>query len=162
MLLYIFILSIPRSVTADNYRSNLPVPRFVSIKFNEVNARKGPSIKSSIEWIFIKKGEPVEIIAEYEQWRQIRDINGDSGWVHSSVLSGKRSVVIIGKELVFLTDKPDKKSKIIANIYPSVRCELNICKSDYCKVKCLVATKYYHGWLPRKSLWGIYDNLYIY
>ncbi len=72
---------------------NLPVPRFVSIKFNEVNARTGPNKDCPIEWVFIKKGEPVEVVAEYDQWRKIRDIKGEGGWVHSSVISGNRLVI---------------------------------------------------------------------
>jgi SH3-like domain-containing protein len=159
-LLYILLLSIPiSSIKANSYGSNLPIPRFASIKSNKVNARRGPLIKSPIEWVFVKKGEPIEIIAEYEQWRQIKDIKGDTGWVHSSVLSGKRSVVILGTKPVLLTKEDDIKSKIIANILPDVRCELKICKGGYCKIRCLAITKYYQGWVEQKYLWGIYNNL---
>jgi len=69
---------------ADISKEKLPIPRFVTIKFDEVNVRTGPVIDCPIEWVFIRKGEPVEIIAEYEQWRKVRDINGEGGWVHAS------------------------------------------------------------------------------
>ena len=139
--------------SADN--TKLPIPRFASIKSNEVNARIGPTIKSSIEWVFIKKGEPVEIVAEYEQWRQIRDINGEGGWVHSSVLSGKRSVIILGKEIVALT-RSASNNKIVAKVSGNVRCVLNKCKEQYCQVSCQSHT----GWLAKSLLWGVYDTEY--
>lgn len=139
--------------SADN--TKLPIPRFASIKSNEVNARIGPTIKSPIEWVFIKKGEPVEIIAEYEQWRQIRDINGEGGWVHSSVLSGKRSVIILGKEVVKLTRSPSSDS-IVAKVSGNVRCLLNKCKAQHCQISC----QSYKGWLAKSLLWGVYDTEY--
>lgn len=88
----IILVILPIIANAENKK--LPIPRFASIKSNEVNSRVGPTVKSPIEWVFVKKGEPVEITAEYGQWRQIRDVTGEGGWVHSSVLSGKRSVII--------------------------------------------------------------------
>ena len=136
---------------ADNKK--LPLPRFASIKSNEVNARAGPSIKSPIEWVFVKKGEPIEIVAEYEQWRQIIDMEGEGGWVHSSVLSGKRFVVVKGKEeLQLIKDPHDINHKITAKVKPMVRCQLNKCKDKWCKLRC----KGVDGWIQRKSLWGVY------
>lgn len=132
----------------------LSLPRFASIKSNEVNARVGPSIKSSIEWVFIKKGEPVEIIEEYEQWRQIQDIKGEGGWVHSSVLSGKRSVIIISPNPVKLTKAPNDIHNVRAIVHNKVRCLLNKCQNDYCQISCQKKT----GWLPKADLWGIYKN----
>lgn len=139
------------AANADN--TKLPIPRFVSIKSNEVNARIGPTIKSPIEWVFIRKGEPVEIVAEYEQWRQIRDIYGEGGWVHSSVLSGKRSVIILGKEVLALTKSPSN-DKIVAKVSGNVRCLLKKCKEQYCQISC----QGYTGWLAKSLLWGVYDT----
>ncbi|OZG32401.1 hypothetical protein RiCNE_01860 [Rickettsia endosymbiont of Culicoides newsteadi] len=158
MGLYIWIglilATIPLLTNADDQR--LPIPRFAAIKANEVNARVGPTIRAPIEWVFIKKGEPVEIIAEYEQWRQIQDIKGEGGWVHSSVLSGKRSVIVVSPELVALTKVPDDQNKIIVKVSNQVRCLLNKCKKDHCQVRC----KNYTGWLPKKILWGVYKDEY--
>jgi SH3-like domain-containing protein len=149
LLLFIIILA-PILTEA---KANRSVPRFASIKANEVNARNGPSTKSSIEWVFIKKGEPVEIIAEYDQWRQIRDIKGEGGWVHMSVLSGKRSVVVIGKGTVQLLKSPGKRG-IVANVSAQVRCNFNKCKGAWCQVIC----KTYKGWLPKDAIWGVYTK----
>ncbi len=146
------LIVIPMLGIAENRK--LALPRFASIKSNEVNARVGPSIKSSIEWVFIKKGEPIEIIAEYEQWRQIRDINGEGGWVHSSVLSGKRSVIIISPYIVNITKSPNDTHKIKAKVHSKVRCLVNKCQNDYCQVSCKNKT----GWLPKSAIWGVYKT----
>lgn len=152
LLTSLLFFVVPFSLQASN--KDLPVPRFASIKSNEVNARIGPSIKSPIEWVFIKKGEPVEIIAQYEQWRQIKDITGEGGWVHLSVLSGKRSVIIIGKETISLTKSPGKPNEITVKVKPDVRCQLKKCKEKWCFIIC----KGYKGWIERKFLWGVYKN----
>ncbi|MFY9589280.1 SH3 domain-containing protein [Rickettsia endosymbiont of Halotydeus destructor] len=145
-------MALSPTVEADNKK--LPIPRFVSIKSNEVNARSGPKSKSLIEWVFVKKGEPVEIIAEYEQWRQVRDIKGEGGWIHSSVLSGKRSVIIAGDEEVELTKSENPKSRVIAKLIPKIRCALKKCKAQFCQISC----KDYVGWISKKAIWGVYED----
>lgn len=135
-------------------KKQLPVPRFVTIKFNEVNARTGPVRDCPIEWVFVKKGEPVEVIAEYDEWRNIRDVHGEGGWVHSSVISGKRSVVVVAKNIIPLLNYPKKYDKILVKLKPQIRCALNYCKSDWCKIQC----KSYKGWIAKKFLWGVYPD----
>lgn len=149
----------------------LPVPRFVTTKFDEVNVRTGPDKDCPIEWVFVKKGEPVEIIAEYDQWRKLRDINGEGGWAHSSLLSGNRSVVIVANNIVPLFSTPQNLSSkdekdvfemaekseqrpIVAKLSPNLRCSLKKCKGDWCQIMC----KSYKGWILRKLLWGIYPE----
>lgn len=166
-----------------NYDSNLPIPRFASIKSNEVNARSGPEIKSPIQWVFIKKGEPIEIIAEYEKWRQIRDIKGEGGWVHSSVVSGKRTVVIVSlfpvpllKKIIsavsgdaeiienqkdnnsyFIHHLNEPKKQLIINqqdIVARLAPELR-CVLKKCKENwCYIDCSGYTGWILKKYCWG--------
>ena len=95
----IFCVNISSVTFADISKEKLPIPRFVTIKFDEVNVRTGPVVDCPVEWVFIRKGEPVEIIAEYEQWRKIRDLSEEGGWVHASALSAKRSVILISKNI---------------------------------------------------------------
>ena len=154
LILLAILFFVTFSFGANASSKKLPIPRFATIKSNEVNARTGPAIKCPIEWVFIKKGEPIEIIAEYEHWRNIRDINGEGGWVHLSLLSTKRAVIIISKEAVPLTKSPTSNSKVVAIISTNVRCQLNKCKDNWCRVK----YKHYEGWLPRKVLWGVYKD----
>jgi SH3-like domain-containing protein len=133
---------------------NLPVPRYVSIKFDEINARTGPEKDCPIEWVFIKKGEPVEVVAEYDQWRKIRDMHDEGGWVHSSVISGKRSIIFVANNTMPLLDAPGKYDQIVAKIAPQLRCDLLKCEQEWCKVSC----KSYKGWIARKFLWGVYPD----
>ena len=151
LILISFSYSISSSVAN---KDKLPVPRFVSIKFNEVNVRTGPAKDCPIEWVFIKKGEPVEIIAEYEEWRKVRDINGEGGWAHANVLSGHRFVVITASNLLPMLGSPGKYDDIIAKLSPGLRCSLKKCKQDWCLIKC----KEYKGWVSKKHLWGIYPE----
>ena len=127
------------------------VPRFAIVKSNQVNARTGPGTTYPIEWVFISKGEPIKIIAEFEQWRQVEDVDGKGGWVHSSVLSPKRSVVIMGHNIQKLFAQDDISSRIIAKLEPGLRCVLDKCKNHWCKIKC----DGYKGWIETKSIWGI-------
>src|SRR6056297_510066 len=76
--------------------SGKPLPRFASLKSSEVNLRKGPNVKYPIVWTYKRKGYPMKIIAEFENWRKLKDKNGDSGWVHINLLSNSRKAVVIG------------------------------------------------------------------
>ena len=134
--------------------AGLPVPRFVTIKFGEVNARTGPESDCPIEIIFIQKGEPVEIVAEYGQWRKIRDVDNEGGWVHSSVISGNRSVIITSKAETFLLKNPGQHENIVAKLLPKTRCKFHKCKDDWCSITC----ESYKGWVARKLLWGVYPE----
>lgn len=141
------------ALSVDSFgKDKLPIPRFASIKLSEVNARSGPSITSSIEWMFIKKDEPVEITAEYDQWRQIRDIKNEGGWVHSSVLSGKRFVIINTKSFTYLFQDTSEKSQAIGKLNNAVRCQLHKCDENWCNVTCQPLK----GWVLKNALWGVY------
>ena len=74
--------------------TNLPIPRYVSIKTDECNVRRGPSLNHRIDWVFQRKGMPVEVTAEHGHWRRVRDRDGEGGWVHYSLLSGVRTVIV--------------------------------------------------------------------
>lgn len=146
------ILFFASKIQADDKK--LFIPRFVSIKANEVNVRSGPTTKSTIKWVFVKKGEPVEVIAEHQQWRQVRDVEGEIGWIHSSVLSRKRAVIITSKKEVELKKSIKPDSKLIARLGYKLRCWLKKCESDYCKISC----KNYVGWVPNTVIWGVYRD----
>ena len=150
----IFFITVFITFSVFAVPKKLPIPRYVTIKFNEVNARTGPTQNCPIEWVFIKKGEPVEVIAEYDQWRKIRDIKGEGGWVHSRVISGNRSVIFVAKNIMPLIAFPSKYNKIVAKLTPQIRCVLYKCDKNWCKVNC----KSYKGWIARKFLWGVYPD----
>src|SRR3984885_4103993 len=86
-----------KSVATQRKGSGLPIPRFATLKSDEVNVRTGPGPRYPIDWVFKRKGMPVEIVAEYENFRKIRDWQGASGWVYQGLLTGKRSFIIPAK-----------------------------------------------------------------
>lgn len=128
--------------------------RFASIKSNEANARTGPGLNSLILWVFVAKNEPLAIIKESNEWRQVMDVSGGKGWIHSSILSPKRYVIVSGGVLQKLHIFNNEKSRILALIEPKVRCLLKSIGKDLCKVKC----DHYTGWIKKDQLWGLLDN----
>lgn len=129
------------------------LPRFVSLKSNETNLRTGPSKNYPIKWVIKSKGEPVEVVSEFEQWREIKDKDGDSGWVHETMLSGNRYVVVTGDSSQFLYRNDDGEKKI-AKIDPGVRARLLKCNEN----RCYVSIDKHKGWVVRETLWGIYKT----
>lgn len=135
-------------------KAALPIPRFVSIKASEANIRTGPNIRYPIQWVFVKKGEPVEIIAEFEQWRKVRDKQGDQGWIHESMLSGHRHIIIIGNKPQMLYKESSTASNPILRVEPEVRGSLLSCTKEWCNIS-IANTK---GWMEKSNLWGVYPN----
>lgn len=134
--------------------TNLPLPRFVSLRSDKVFVRAGPALRYPIVWVFQKEGLPVEIISEYENWRQIRDVDGEEGWVHQSLLSGRRSAIIMNDELVNAFSSSRDDARRIAQIEPRVVADLERCDATFCRLDFAG----YRGWVSRKFLWGIYDH----
>ena len=110
--------------------SGLPLPRFASLRSDEVNVRTGPGTRYPVDWVFKRKGMPVEIVAEYENWRKIRDWQGASGWVHQSLLSGKRGFIIAAKP-VGLYRTPANSAEVVAKLEPEVMGEIRSCQGDW-------------------------------
>ena len=107
----------------DATTGGLPVPRFVSLKADRVNVRGGPDKDHDVAWIYTRIGWPVEITAEFENWRRIRDFDGTEGWVYHSMLSGKRTASVQLKsktEIAPLYAKPDTQSAVEARLQSGV------------------------------------------
>lgn len=133
--------------------SGLPIPRFVTLRSAEVNARIGPGRSYPVEWIFTRKEMPVEITAEFDTWRRIRDWEGAQGWVHQSMLSGKRGVVVLGG-VRSLRESPTEAAGVAAYAQPGVIGKLLKCRGDWCNVD----LKGHKGWLTRREVWGVYPH----
>lgn len=134
-------------------RSGLPVPRFVSLRSGQVNVRTGPGVRYPVDWVFVRAGMPVEITAEFDTWRRIRDWEGTQGWVHQSMLSGRRAFVVTGGVRT-VREKPDGSSGAVAQAEPGVIGRLSGCKSDWCRVE----AQGIKGWLRRDEVWGVYKD----
>ena len=133
--------------------SGLPIPRFATLKSNEVNVRTGPGARYPIDWVFTRKGMPVEIVAEYENFRKIRDWQGASGWVYQGLLTGKRSFIIPSK-VANLYKTPAVSAEVVAKLEPEVMGEIRSCQGDWCRVSVSSVT----GWLQRTEIWGVYKS----
>lgn len=139
-------------VWADNRGpvTNLPIPRFVSLKASEGNVRRGPSLAHRIDWVFTRRDMPLVVTAEYGHWRRVEDRDGQGGWVHYSLLSGVRTV-IVSDDLTALRAKPDPEAPINAYAEAGVIARLGDCGPDWCRV----STEGRRGWAPKASLWGV-------
>ena len=141
----------------DTSPSGLPVPRFVSIKADRVNVRGGPDKDHDVAWIYTRVGWPVEITAEFEDWRRIRDSDGAEGWVYHSLLSGKRTAVVQMKpktDLVPLHAEPDDTSPVVARLQVGVMGEVKACTGTWCR---LIGSGF-DGWVAQHELWGVYPD----
>ena len=141
-----------RGLAADEKEEVLP--RFVSLRVSSANLRTGPGERFPIEWVYQKKGLPVELLKKYDIWRKIRDYEGTEGWVHRRMLTDNRTVMTQNADQSVLYDEEDPSSAIIAFIDPMVIGRLQECpnKSLFCKVAFPGAT----GWILRENLYGLY------
>lgn len=129
------------------------LPRFASLGSSEINVRTGPGSQYPITWKYVRAGLPVEIVAEFEYWRKIRDHDGSVGWVHKSLLSGKRFASVEGATRV-LYDDAGEDSRPLLRLEPGVIVRVERCKADWCRVK----VEDSRGWLKRDWLWGVYAD----
>jgi SH3-like domain-containing protein len=150
---YILVFLILVSPLA-NATANAKVPYFASIKAGEANVRTGPSVRYPIKWVYQRPSWPVEITATFEGWRKIRDIKGEAGWIHESLLTGKRNTVINTKGVQEIYKLPIANSKVVAIAENGVIAKLDECKKQWCKIN--ASNK--KGWIESKYLWGVKKN----
>ncbi|MGQ0663405.1 MAG: SH3 domain-containing protein [Pseudomonadota bacterium] len=131
----------------------LPLPRYVSLRADEVNLRTGPGVRYPVEWILTRKHLPVEVLVEFENWRKIRDWQGTEGWVHQSMLSGRRSMIVTG-DIRPLRRRPDPGAPVVARLEPGVVGQVVECQDQWCRVEAGGAK----GWMTRAEFWGVYPN----
>ena len=137
--------------------SGLPVPRYVSLKSDHVNVRAGPTKDNDVSWVYTRAGLPVEITAEFENWRRVRDSEGSEGWVYHSLLSGRRTAVVTMKtkdELAPLYDSANPKSAVAARLQAGVVAQVKKCGSGWCHV----SGNGFDGWIQQERLWGVYAD----
>lgn len=134
--------------------TDFPLPRFVSLASDKIHVRAGPGTRYPILWVFHKENYPVEIILEYGNWRKIRDHLGEEGWVHLSLVSGRRYAYINTEMPVPLYSSPDADSSRTALLKPGVIARMKACEGAYCRLE----ASGYTGWIERKFVWGVYDS----
>jgi SH3-like domain-containing protein len=142
-----------------NGPSGLPLPRFVSLKAERVNVRSGPTKDNEVNWVYTRVGLPVEIIAEYDNWRRIRDWEGAEGWVLHSLLSGRRTALISAPaksvdDFVPIHASADKQSAITARLQAGVLGAVKRCAGNWCRI----TGQGFDGWIEAERLWGVYPG----
>lgn len=130
--------------------SGLPVPRFVSLKFDSVNGRAGPSLGHPIEWEYVRAGLPVQVVAETADWRRVRDPEGEETWMHRRVLSGRRAVRML--ETATLRARPEADAVAEAEAEAGAVLWLERCRAGWCRLE----TDGRRGWVEASALWGVY------
>src|ERR1700710_651983 len=137
--------------------SGLPIPRYVSLKSDHVNVRAGPTKDNDVAGVSTRSGLPVEITAEFENWRRVRDSEGAEGWVYHSLLSGRRTAVITMKtkdDLAPLYDRADQTAAVAARLQAGVVAQVKKCTSGWCRV----TGSGFDGWIEQQRLWGVYAD----
>ena len=132
---------------------NLPVPRFVSLRSDKVNVRTGPGEQYPIDWVFTRKDMPVEIVAEFNHWHRIRDVEGTEGWVQERMVTGKRAVIVRGQQRA-LRERPSSDAAVTARAEPGVIAKLIECQPAWCRIEAGGVG----GWLRREEIWGVYPG----
>lgn len=130
--------------------TNLPLPRFLSLKGSEGNARRGPSLSHRIDWVFKHSGMPLRITAEYGHWRRVEDRDGAGGWVHYSLLSGVRTA-IVQDDMTELKSRPDQAASVTALAQAGAIVRLGKCSLDWCEI----SAGGEDGWVHKDAIWGV-------
>lgn len=130
--------------------TNLPLPRFVSMKAGKGNARRGPSLNQKVDWVFKRANMPLRVTAEYGHWRRVEDWEGEGGWMHYTLLSGVRMVLVV-QDLVALHNGPQTTAPVVARAEAGVIAHLGACKPRWCRIR----MSGYRGWVPKSALWGV-------
>jgi SH3-like domain-containing protein len=130
------------------------MPRFYSLKSDDVNMREGPSNNHRVKWIYRRKGLPVEALAQYEVWRRVRDMDGEIGWVHIALLSPVRHALIVGRGNAEVRRRDDSSSAPIAFAQPGSIGQIQHCSPLACEVD----FNGVDGWVDKARLWGVDDN----
>jgi SH3-like domain-containing protein len=142
--------------------SGLPLPRFVSLKADRVNLRSGPGTDYPTSWVYRRAGLPVEVLSEFEGWRQVRDAEGATGWVLQSLLSGRRTALVTPWDVkagapapqIPVRNNDSESARAVVNVEAGVIANIHGCDGRWCRV----SIDRYRGYMLQKQLWGVYEN----
>lgn len=130
--------------------SGLPVPRYVSLKFGEVNARAGPGDDYRLLWTYRVRGLPLQVIAETSDWRRVCDPEGAAAWVHQRTVDTRRMIMRTSAQPLPMHRRPDIKSPTVAQLSGRALASLDSCKDGWCRIEAGGAK----GWAPQGEIWG--------
>lgn len=150
--LLLALLTSPAAAQSCDTPSGFPVPRFVTLAYDEAAGRSGPSSEHPIAWMYVRRGLPVEVIAETPDWRRVRDPGGEEVWMHRRLLSGRRA--LWAQEATDLRARPDEEASLIARIEPDARLWLERCRRGWCRLE----ANGQRGWAEARHFWGAYGD----
>ncbi len=139
------------SVPASAADQPSPVPRFASLSRDQVFMREGPTYNHRILWVYHRKGLPVEVVGQFDVWRRVRDADGTTGWVHSTMIAETRTVLVTAKKPAPVYRANDRRSQILALAQPGVVAKLETCTADLCEIDANGT----EGWIDKKNIWGV-------
>jgi SH3-like domain-containing protein len=128
-----------------------PAPHYVSLRRDQGFLREGPGYSYRILWVYQHKDYPLEVVASFDAWRRVKDVDGTVGWMHRTQLSDRRTVLFVGFVKSPLRDDDDPASKIVAYAAPGVVAHLKACKPRVCEVEAGDTD----GWVDRRNIWGV-------
>lgn len=155
LLLLAVLSALLPAATTRAAESGLALPRFVALRADEVTLRAGPGLRYPKVWVYQRKNLPMEVIAEFDTWRKVRDWEGSEGWVHQSLLTGARYAVITGTTRALRRD-PDDNAAVVVRAQPGVILEILECRAN--APWCRLGRDTMRGWLRRDGFWGAYPD----
>lgn len=144
-LLLAFLVVSGAALAAD------PAPHFVSLKKDEAFLREGPTYKHRVLWVYKRRGYPFQVLASYDTWRRVKDADGAVGWMHDSLLSSRRTVLVTGKGKAVIHANEAAASRIVAYAAAGAILELKACRPAACEVQSGGA----EGWIAKARVWGV-------
>lgn len=151
-------VSAKHAVATEKGPSGLPLPRYVSLKSSRVNMRIGPGRAYRVQWLYVRRGLPMEIFQEYGNWRKVRDPEGNEGWILHSLLSGERTAIVAPwqdrGETIAMHRQPTAASGLSAHLEPGVVASVKKCEDEWCRL----SAGGRDGYVDRKQLWGVYPD----
>ncbi len=158
-LIFLLLISSVYSANLNAYiKSGRCEPYYASIKSNRVNSHRGPGKEYKISYEYIQKGTPVMVIAKYDHWRKVKDPLGDESWIHKSMLSPKRFVIVMSENPTELRQKSNETSEILAYVKKNVVLELVTVRGNWCNVAFRGNAGRYSGWIKKSDVFGVFKN----
>jgi SH3-like domain-containing protein len=151
VLLALVALAAPAAAAPRQTPSGLPVPRYVTLKFDQVNARAGPGDDYPARWVYRVRDLPVQVVAETAEWRKVCDPEGGSAWVHKRTTDGHRSVMSLAPDAIPLKAKASSSARTVAILPARGLANLDKCRGGWCRLK----GRGVSGWVPMSAVWGL-------
>ena len=142
--------AIPDALRDTGRVTGRPLPRFAALKRDRARVRRGPGTNYRVDWVFVRRGMPLEIVAEHGNWRRVRDVEGAGGWVHYALLTGRRSALVMD-DMLPLRARPNGAATETARAEAGALLTAERCEGGWCRLSGEGA----RGWAPQDALWGV-------